>query len=113
MNRKMTGTPNAFSMLALILGILGLVTTCCLYTGLIFGGLAIIFGLLSRGNARKACGQAQTGIILGVIAVIATIALYAFMFTTTMNQYGGINNFMNDIMNDTQRMMELYLDQLN
>lgn len=113
MNRKLNGTSNTFSALALILGILGLVTICCLYTGLIFGGLSIIFGLLSRGNARKCCSQAHAGIILGVIAVIATIALYAYMFASTMNQYGGIDNFMKEVMDNTQHMMELYFDQLN
>lgn len=113
MNRKTTGNPNTFSVLALILGILGLVTMCCLYTGLIFGGLAIIFGLLSRGNAKNPCKQAQTGIILGVIAIAVTVALYAFMLVSTMTQYGGIDNFMKDVMDNTQRMMELYSNQLN
>lgn len=113
MNRKSNEISNTFSTLALILGILGLVTMCCLYTGLIFGGLAIIFGLLSRGNARKCCGQAQAGVILGTIAIIATVALFAGIFVTTMHQYGGIDNFMKDVMDQSEQLMDQYLNQLN
>ena len=42
---------NGFATAALVLGIVGIATGCCVYTGIICGALAIIFALLSRGGS--------------------------------------------------------------
>ena len=43
---------NGLAVAALICSVLSIVSVCCLYGAFVFGGLAIIFALLSRG-ARK------------------------------------------------------------
>lgn len=92
MNRNQTGNMNGFSLLSLICGILGIVTFCCIYSALVFGALAILFGLLSRGRAKHPCGQAKTGIRIGIIALVLTAALNIYSYFSMIQQYGSLQN---------------------
>ncbi|MCD0446777.1 DUF4190 domain-containing protein [Glycomyces sp. A-F 0318] len=76
---------NAFGVTALVLGLVGLIVFSWipginLITGLPLGVLAVIFGIVamvkagSRGGKGKGTGLA--GIILGVLTLIASIAIY-------------------------------------
>lgn len=94
MNRKQTGYHNTFSTLALTFGILSLVTMCCIYSGIVFGALAILFSVLSKGNAVKPCSQARFGMILGIISIICTIVVYAVSYVMILQQYGGFMDYM-------------------
>lgn len=69
--------PNAMATASLVMGILALVTFCCCYGGMIFGGLGILFALLSRG-AGPLEGQAKTGMILSIIGLVLGIMTLAF-----------------------------------
>ncbi len=69
--------PNAMATASLVMGILALVTFCCCYGGMIFGGLGILFALLSRGD-RPLEGQAKTGMILSIIGLALGIMTLAF-----------------------------------
>lgn len=95
MNRNQTGNTNGFSLLSLICSILGIVTFCCIYSALVFGALAILFGLLSRGSAKHPCSQAKTGIRLGIIALALTAALNIYSYFSMIQQYGSIQNALN------------------
>ena len=53
---------NGLAVAALICSILSIVSVCCLYGAFVFGGLAIIFALLSRGSRKKAAGPARTAL---------------------------------------------------
>ena len=86
---------NGFSLLSLICSILGVVTFCCIYSALVFGALAVLFGLLSRGSAKRPCPQARAGIRLGIIALVLTTALNIYSYVSMIQQYGSIQNALN------------------
>lgn len=87
---------------SMILGIVSIVLACCCGIGIIFGGLAIILGLLSRGNQSMG-GMAIAGVIMGGIGIFAGIAgiflLIIFMVAAedTGTYYGQAIQAMNQI----------------
>ncbi|MDW6059586.1 DUF4190 domain-containing protein [Streptomyces sp. FXJ1.4098] len=64
---------------ALVLGIVGTVLFFSIVFGVILGVLAIIFGVLGRAKAQRGeadnGGQALAGLVLGVIAVVASVVM--------------------------------------
>ncbi|MGH3744175.1 MAG: DUF4190 domain-containing protein [Mycobacteriales bacterium] len=76
---------NGFGVASLVLGVIGLVTSFFVL-GIVPGVLAIVFGSLGRGRAKRReasnGGMAIAGIVLGVLAVIAGIVfigVYAYV----------------------------------
>jgi len=88
-------SPNNMATASLVMGIIACVTCCCCYGGFIFGGLSIIFAILSR-TERELRGQALAGIILSVIAImlsiVALIILLVYM-DQEMLQMPGYSRF--------------------
>ena len=66
---------NGLAVAALICSILSIVSVCCLYGAFVFGGLAIIFALLSRGSRKKAAGPARTALLLGTAGVLISVVI--------------------------------------
>jgi H+/Cl- antiporter ClcA len=66
---------------ALVLGILGLVTSFTVVGGIIFGLLGIIFGIIASRRAKRGeaggRGMAIAGIVTGALGVLVVIALIA------------------------------------
>ena len=93
MERRSAG----MAVAALVLGILGLVMSFCVYPGFIFGSLAIILGLLSRGGEMTTSGMAKAGITLGILAIIISIAAFFFYLATVLNEFDGWENYMDYI----------------
>lgn len=86
---------NMLATTALICAILGIVSVCCLYGAFVFGGLAIVFGLLSRGSRKKTFGPARTAIWIGTIALIISAVITAVSFVSLIRQYGSLENLIN------------------
>ena len=70
-----SGGGNGFSIASLVLGILGLFRY-----GLLFGPLAIIFGII--GLNREGRGMALAGLILGIIDIILWLVLILLILIT-------------------------------
>ncbi|MBF5083561.1 DUF4190 domain-containing protein [Quadrisphaera sp. INWT6] len=72
---------NALGIAALVLGVLALLTGFFIIGGL-FGLVAIVLGIIGSRRAKRGLatnrGMAITGIILGVIGVLLTVAVLAF-----------------------------------
>ncbi len=85
---------NGLAVAALICSILSIVSVCCLYGAFIFGGLAIIFALLSRGARKKATGAAHTALLLGTAGVLISVVITIGSFITVSRQYGGFDKFL-------------------
>ncbi len=70
---------NGVGIAALVLGILALVTAITLIGGVVLGVVAIVLGLVGRGRARRGeatnGGMATTGIVLGLVGILASIGL--------------------------------------
>lgn len=72
---------NGMAIASLVLGIVGVLLSCCCYIGLIPAILAIIFGIISKAEIKKSLGNqkgdgmALAGIILGGLVLLVTIGL--------------------------------------
>ena len=69
---------NNMALASLVMGILGIITSCCCYGGVIFGSLGILFALLSRTEDRFE-GYAKAGLITSAIAIVLVV-LVAIVF---------------------------------
>lgn len=67
------------ALASLIMGIIGIVTSCCCFGGVIFGILGIVFAVLSRNEGRFE-GNSLAGLITSIIAVVLTMLLSFFYF---------------------------------
>lgn len=77
-------SPNGMATASLVMGILALVTCCCWYGGLIFGGLGILFALLSRGSGKME-GSATAGLILSITAIALVILVWGFLLLAAVS----------------------------
>ena len=72
---------NGFGVAALVLGILAVVSCWTVIGGILLGLLAIVFGVLGRGRAKRGeadnRGLAVAGAVLGLLGLLASIALVA------------------------------------
>jgi Domain of unknown function (DUF4190) len=70
---------NGFGIAALVLGLLALVLSWTIIGGIVFGILALIFGLLGRARAKRGestnGGLSVAGVVLGVIGLLIAIGL--------------------------------------
>ena len=85
---------NGLAVAALICSILSIVSVCCLYGAFVFGGLAIIFALLSRGTRKKTVGAAHTALLLGAAGVLISVVITIGSFVSVSRQYGGFDKFL-------------------
>lgn len=79
---------------SLVLGIAGLVMSCCIYPAIIFGSLAIILALLSRGGEMTTNGYGKAGLILGIIGIICGILFLAYGLFILFVQFGGPEGYL-------------------
>lgn len=83
---------NGLGVTALVLAVIALVASCSVVGGLVLGIAAIIIGFLGRGRVTRGeannGGIALTGIILGALAVIVSLAFIA-LYSNVFNEYGG------------------------
>ena len=111
---------NGFGVAALVLGVLAVLTAWTVIGGIILGILAVIFGVLGRGRARRGeatnGGMSMAGIVLGAIGTLIAIALIALavsVFNTPagrryfqcVEQSGGNTTLVERCMTDFSRQL--------
>lgn len=73
------GQVPGLAIASFVLGLLGALLFWVPFVGLLLGIMGLVFGLTSRGNAKRgsyaATWQATAGAILGGLAVLASIAI--------------------------------------
>lgn len=76
-----TGPRNGLGVAALVIAIVGLVSSFSVFGGIVLGIVAVIIGFVARGRVRRGeannGGVALAGIILGFVAIIAGLAFIA------------------------------------
>lgn len=80
--------PNHMETAAFTLGVLSIVTCSCIYGAYIFGAIAIVLALLSRGGKMKLSSKAKLGILLAVIGIVITTVFYVYAFYIAIQEYG-------------------------
>jgi hypothetical protein len=79
---------NNMALASLVMGILGIITSCCCYGGLIFGSLGILFALLSKTEDRFE-GYAKAGLITSSIAfVLVVLVVIIFIGAVAISDLG-------------------------
>lgn len=63
---------------SLVLGLISIPMCFFLYTGIILGGLAIVFAILSKGTTQKLLSQAKKGILYGTLGIVIGYSVIAY-----------------------------------
>jgi Flp pilus assembly pilin Flp len=78
---RQTGARNGLGTAALVIGIIALLTCWTVVGGVVLGLLAIIFGLVGRGRAKRGeatnGGAAMAGTVLGLLSLVVAVVLVA------------------------------------
>lgn len=85
---------NGFTTASLVLGIVGIATGCCVYTGIICGALAVIFALLSRGGEKTMSAKAKAGLALGIVGIVSGILMLVAAFAVILTEFGSFDAYM-------------------
>lgn len=72
-------SPDNMATASLVMGILGTVTCCCYYSAFIFGGLGILFALLSK-TEEHFCGKAKAGLALSIAGIVLLLVFWIGFF---------------------------------
>lgn len=80
--------PNGMATASLVCGILAVLTSCCCYGALIFGGLSVLFAVLSRPSGRMSW-LAIAGMVLSAVGIVLMVILFfVFWIPQMINPYG-------------------------
>lgn len=79
-----SGRENKFLIASIILSALAFFSVQFVVLPFIFGGLAIIFAILSKGESNKMCGGAISSIVASVLSMILTVCMTAFIMYLIM-----------------------------
>jgi heme/copper-type cytochrome/quinol oxidase subunit 2 len=99
------GTHNGMGTAALVVGIIALITCWTVIGGVVLGLLAIIFGFVGRGRAKRGeasnGGAAMAGVILGLLSLVVAVVLVAIGATFFVHHKKDINNLQSCLNNAT------------
>ena len=79
---------------AIVLSVIAIATTCCIYSSIVCGSLGIILALLSRGNKKQLTPQGKLAVTTSTMAIVISAVATIIMFVITIRQYGSLENFM-------------------
>ncbi|WP_069170429.1 DUF4190 domain-containing protein [Streptomyces griseus] len=84
---------NGLGVAAMVLGIIAVVGFCMWGFGIILGILALIFGIIGRGRAKRGeatnGGMALAGIILGSVSIVISAIFLGFLIWAIANDESG------------------------
>lgn len=79
---------------AIVLSVIAIATTCCIYSSIVCGSLGIILALLSRGDKKQLTPQGKLAVTTSTMAIVISVVATIIMFVITIRQYGSLENFM-------------------
>lgn len=92
--------PNSMATAAMVLGIISLVTSCCLYIAIPVGAIGIILALLSKGYEPRLSSRGKTGLGLSLGGFAVSIAMILFiLFSNTIYDGKSFEKIMEDYQN--------------
>ena len=94
MPRHVMVKPNYFELFSYGFAIASLFSCTVIYMAYIFGGLAILFALLSRGAQMQFSPRAKRGLVLGIVGIIATTVIFTCSFFVLLEEYGSLEGIL-------------------
>ncbi|MGN0343660.1 MAG: hypothetical protein ACI4EC_01715 [Lachnospiraceae bacterium] len=79
---------------SIVLSVIAIATTCCIYASVVCGSLGIILALLSRGQKKQLTPQGKLAVMTSTAAIVISIIATVIMFAVTIREYGSLENFM-------------------
>ena len=79
---------------SIVLSVIAIATTCCIYASIICGSLGIILALLSRGQQKTLSPQGTLAVMTSTAAIIISVLATVIMFVVTIREYGSVDNFL-------------------
>lgn len=95
---------------SLILGVVTLMTSGCIYLATICGALGIILALLSKGGSLRMNSQAKIGLALSSAGLTLTLMVYLGAFLFLIYHYGSFDAFWEEYLRlyNASSLEELY-----
>ena len=84
----------SMAIASMVIGIAGMVMSCCIYPAIIFGSLALLLAILSRGGEMTFSNYSKAGIILGILAIVCGILFLTISLITIYVEFGGFEGYM-------------------
>ena len=85
----------SFATAGFVLGLIAALTPYFVFTSLICGPLAIIFGLLSKGGEMTMDTKGKVAVILGIIGLVLTVLIILVAFRVVIiDEFVGFENFL-------------------
>ena len=92
--RRVNIKPNYFELFAFGFAIASIISCTVIYTAYLFGGLAILFALLSRGAQMKFSPKAKKSILLGICGIVLSTVIFVAAFLFLLEEYGSIEGIL-------------------
>ncbi len=92
--RRVVIKPNYFELFAFGFAIASLISCTVIYTAYLFGGLAILFALLSRGAQMRFSPKAKRSLILGICGILLATVLFTVSFLYLLQEYGSLEGIL-------------------
>ena len=85
----------SFATAGFVLGLIAALTPYFVFTSLICGPLAIIFGLLSKGGEMTMDTKGKVAVILRIIGLVLPVLIMLVAFRVViLDEFGGFENFL-------------------
>lgn len=92
--RRVNIKPNYFELFAFGFAIASIISCTVIYTAYLFGGLAILFALLSRGAQMNFTPKAKKSLIIGILGILLATVLFVASFLYLLQEYGSLENIL-------------------
>lgn len=108
------GSSKGFATASLVLGVIAIISafTMTVLPPVIFGSLAIILGLLSRGSQRHLSGHALGGVATAAGALVLNLLICIFSFVMVFSNPDTTKEYLNMLNQTYEEMLGISLEDL-
>lgn len=85
---------NYFEIFSFIFAVASIISCTVIYTAYLFGGLAILFALLSRGAQMKLSPKAKKSILIGICGIVLATVIFVASFLYLLEEYGSLEGIL-------------------
>lgn len=85
---------NYFEFFAFAFAIASLISCTFIYTAYLFGGLAVLFAILSRGPQMKFSEKAKKSIFFGICGIVLSTVIFTVSFLYLLHEYGSLEGIL-------------------